>query len=489
MAYDDDRPKGPNKVRLTAEQLASVERGNFTEQQVAMIYEDMGSPGLQNLQKFMYICVQRGLNPLLNEVHAEFRWNKAIGDFKMAIITHIDAYRKIADLTGNYDGQSTEWIESEGGGLLGAKSIIYRRDCAHPFESECFLNEYSTGFGNWKSMPRVMISKVSEASCFRKAFPAALSGLYISEEMQKTAREESEDPRGTTEAAVAVGKAKVAALGGDPDKVEAPPKKTTRGKAKAESSTVDAAWKASQEFADYKKWCAEFKAKMKHHSGSDFAYYEVLKQAGEYKHCTDATDKVAAKRVVDMIIAAHKILKSAAIARTEAIEIRKRIGDARYGHVLEQIEACACHQCGGSGIDASNRDLQDIADIASAPQCGLCNGQGFTIEYVAGDDLHRVLEALRAEDQKPQESGITDEDVPTVIGKPWPEHHKALMKCQESIIASHRRGDKFMDVLGSHGFERIEDVPDMKRAKAVIEAIEGWVSLNPPAQVKFEAKR
>jgi phage recombination protein Bet len=45
------------------------------------------------------------------------------------------------------------------------------------------LSEYNREKASWKVMPATMIQKVAEAQAFRKAFPNALSGLYIPEEM------------------------------------------------------------------------------------------------------------------------------------------------------------------------------------------------------------------------------------------------------------------------------------------------------------------
>lgn len=177
----------PKRNALTPEQLQALvadAAGLFTPAQTATIYGDMGSyANIQHLVKFLYYCTQRNLNPLLGEVHAELRYDKRTEEYRMAIITHIDAYRKIADLTGKYDGQSTTYLHGAKGDLVGATVTIHRKDCGRPFEHACFLSEYTTGYGNWTKMPHVMIAKCAEAGAFRKAFPAALSGLYINEEM------------------------------------------------------------------------------------------------------------------------------------------------------------------------------------------------------------------------------------------------------------------------------------------------------------------
>jgi hypothetical protein len=52
---------------------------------------------------------------------------------------------------------------------------------AHPFTSNVLFKEYNTGKNLWLTKPAVMIGKVAESVCLRKAF--SVSGLYSPEEM------------------------------------------------------------------------------------------------------------------------------------------------------------------------------------------------------------------------------------------------------------------------------------------------------------------
>lgn len=195
-------PLTEEEIRIAKEQYPA-----FSEPQIKLIYSEMGNNrNPEFLHKFLYICRTKNLDPLIGEVHAEIRFSKYEGAFRMTAITHIDAYRKIADLTGNYNGQRTEILTGSKGELIGARTTIYRKGCDHPFEHECFLTEYNANTGQWQSKPRTMIAKCSEAGCFRKAFPAALSGTYISEEMDRREVDEAEAPAytvGTKKAAEA----------------------------------------------------------------------------------------------------------------------------------------------------------------------------------------------------------------------------------------------------------------------------------------------
>jgi hypothetical protein len=66
-----------------------------------------------------------------------------------------------------------------------AKTIIYRKGCAHPFTATARFADFNAGQGLWSKMPSVMIAKCSEALALRKAFPADLSGVYSTDEMDQ----------------------------------------------------------------------------------------------------------------------------------------------------------------------------------------------------------------------------------------------------------------------------------------------------------------
>lgn len=433
MAYEnDDKPRGPNKVKLTQDAFDALANDRFNADEIRMIYEDMGQPGPEHLRKFLYVCTQKGLNPLLNEAHAEFRWNKSAQDFKMVIITHIDAYRKIADQTGQYDGQSTEWIEN--GTLLGAKSIIYRRDCTHPFEAECYLAEYSPGYGNWKSMPRVMISKVAEAACFRKAFPAALSGLYISEEMQKSAKDDTGESE-PQKSAIDVAREKVQSLGGDPSVVQPPAPKSKRGKSKldADPQKLDA-----EHLRMVQNFQAMKLALRQAGDGMDVAYYGILEE-NNIKHCNEIADMDLGRAIYKQMNKALVSLKESVAARGEIAEIRAKIG-------ADEFWAC-------------------VAPVVQDDD---------TLDAMPKDGLYRALELLRAYPVKA--SGISDDDLPSNLhGKPEPEYRKRLRDIQALMISSCRAGGKFIDLLGLEGCTKLEEVPDAATAGRIIQACEDHI--------------
>jgi hypothetical protein len=112
----------------------------------------------------------------------------------MTISSGIDGLRSIAERTGQLDGSSSYWCGEDGVWVdvwlsskppAAAKTIIYRKGCAHPFTATARFADFNAGQGLWSKMPSVMIAKCSEAQALRRAFPADLSGVYSTDEMDQ----------------------------------------------------------------------------------------------------------------------------------------------------------------------------------------------------------------------------------------------------------------------------------------------------------------
>jgi hypothetical protein len=102
--------------------------------------------------------------------------------------------RAIAERTGQLDGSITEWCGEDGQWTdvwLGskppaaAKTTIWRKGANHPFTGVARFADYNAGQGLWSKMGAAMIAKCSEALALRKAFPADMSGVYSTDEMQQ----------------------------------------------------------------------------------------------------------------------------------------------------------------------------------------------------------------------------------------------------------------------------------------------------------------
>ena len=184
----------------------------WTPEQTQLISTTI-APGCSGdeLRLFAYACQRTGLDPFSKQIYAIKRGGK------MTIQAGIDGLRSIAERTGQLDGSETLWCGEDGQWQdvwLGskppaaAKTIIHRKGASHPFVGVARFADYNAGQGLWTKMPAAMIAKCSEALALRKAFPADLSGVYSTDEMQQS-EPEVQAVAVTVEPAVAAGDAKL----------------------------------------------------------------------------------------------------------------------------------------------------------------------------------------------------------------------------------------------------------------------------------------
>ena len=132
----------------------------------------------QEAYQFIMICKAQNLNPIKREAYA-IKYN---GSFQ--IITGYEIYIKRANETGLLDGWKCEVTRNMEGKILGAKTIIYRKDWKYPFEHEVSMSEYNRQMALWKDKPETMIKKVCIAQAFRLCFSSELGGLPYTQEEQ-----------------------------------------------------------------------------------------------------------------------------------------------------------------------------------------------------------------------------------------------------------------------------------------------------------------
>ncbi len=155
------------------------------------------------LQLFSQVCQKTGLDPFSRQIYAivrnQYNPDTRQKEPKMTIQLSIDGFRTVAARSGLYGGSTTEWCGDDGiwrdvwlstKPPAAAKTTVYRKGSAHPFTGVARFESYAPIYngkvsGLWEKMADVMIGKCSESLALRKAFPAELSGLYSSEEMQQ----------------------------------------------------------------------------------------------------------------------------------------------------------------------------------------------------------------------------------------------------------------------------------------------------------------
>ena len=161
----------------------------WTPEQTQLIATTI-APGCSSdeLRLFAYACQRTGLDPFSKQIYAIRRSGR------MTIQAGIDGLRAIAERTGELDGSHTEWCGDDGQWAdvwisakppAAAKTTIWRKGSSHPFIGVARFADYNAGQGLWSKMPAAMIAKCSEALALRKAFPANLSGVYSTDEMEQ----------------------------------------------------------------------------------------------------------------------------------------------------------------------------------------------------------------------------------------------------------------------------------------------------------------
>lgn len=161
----------------------------WTPEQTQLISSTI-APGCSGdeLKLFAYACQRTGLDPFSKQIYAIKRGGK------MTIQAGIDGLRAIAERTGQLDGSETYWCGDDGQWQdvwlaakppAAAKTIIYRKGSSHAFIGVARFADYNAGQGLWSKMPAAMIAKCAEALALRKAFPANLSGVYTTDEMEQ----------------------------------------------------------------------------------------------------------------------------------------------------------------------------------------------------------------------------------------------------------------------------------------------------------------
>lgn len=156
-----------------------------------------GQKGDDEFQLFLHVAKTRRLDPFLRQIYCLKRG----GD--LSIECGIDGLRLLADRTGRYcPGRATEFIYDDDGKLVEAIAHLKKQTedgtwhevSGHARYDESVAMHHGKPGGVWGTKPHVMLSKVCESHLLRRCFPADLSGLYTTSEMESVGDVDAIEP-------------------------------------------------------------------------------------------------------------------------------------------------------------------------------------------------------------------------------------------------------------------------------------------------------
>lgn len=159
------------------------------------------------VDRFIHVCEVTGLDPFLNQIYPNWRWNSDYGRNEVVgYQTGIDGLRLTAERSGKYRGQTKpEWCGTDGkwvdvwvsteyptAARIGVKKdgfdepvyAVAKWDSYVPKLKNNKTGEFFIG-PMWKKMPDNQLVKCAEAAALRKTFPQETMGLYVKEEMEQ----------------------------------------------------------------------------------------------------------------------------------------------------------------------------------------------------------------------------------------------------------------------------------------------------------------
>ena len=182
--------------------LAVVEAGGLTPAQVNLIRDTVARGATDDeLRMFLYQCQRLQLDPMLRQVHFVKRPQEIDGQWKSVgtMLVGIDGMRLAARRTGEltalhgpfWCGPDGQWLDAwlaedpptaarvgvDRAGLTDTVWAVAR------YATYCQLRRDGTPTRTWERMPDLMLAKAAEAMALRRAFPDALSGVHVEEEL------------------------------------------------------------------------------------------------------------------------------------------------------------------------------------------------------------------------------------------------------------------------------------------------------------------
>lgn len=167
---------------------AKQELINYDDDAMIQTLKQTVAQGLTDAEFRLFVeyCKATGLNPLKKEI-----WAIKVNG-RLQLMTSAAGFFTVANDNPAFDGHESGLVGPKGelasgayphDDYIGAWCRVHRKDRKIPTESIAMFDEYNKGVGNWKTMPRVMITKCAESLSLRKTFPQQLNGIYTQEEM------------------------------------------------------------------------------------------------------------------------------------------------------------------------------------------------------------------------------------------------------------------------------------------------------------------
>lgn len=197
ITADDKTSKKDNLLSLIPEGQSPKLYIDLVKSQILGTDKSGNQRSDEDLMFFLYTAKRTGLDPLLKQIYAVYRWDTRLGAEKMTIQAGIDGFRLIAQRTGEYAGQDEVVFDPIDESLphpAKASVTIYKmlKGARVPFTASARWSEYvqltkeGKIQGLWSKMPYLMLGKCAESLALRKAFPNELSGLFSDVEMAQS---------------------------------------------------------------------------------------------------------------------------------------------------------------------------------------------------------------------------------------------------------------------------------------------------------------